>query len=55
MCIADSYSTKDLTLEWVSNEAIDLNDQLELPQFKLSRVEREDRCVKKYKQTGVTS
>ena len=55
MCLVDSYSTQELTLEWVPGEAIVLNDQLELPQFELTEVEREEHCVKKYEQTGLRS
>ena len=55
MCLVDSYSTQELTLEWVPGEAIVLNDQLERPQFELTQVEREEYCVKKYEQTGLRS
>ena len=44
----DAYTTEQLTFHWRDAEAVELNEELELPQFNLDKVSIVESCVKKY-------
>ena len=52
MLFTDAYTTQQLIFHWRDAEAVELNEELELPQFNLDKVSIVEKCVKKY-QTGI--
>ena len=44
----DAYTTEQLIFHWRDAEAVELNEELELPQFNLDKVSIVESCVKKY-------
>ena len=46
--VADSYETSDMLMEWDKEHAVELDDDLELPQFRLVDTTT-SHCVKRYK------
>ncbi len=51
---ADAYTTAQLVFQWKDDEAVELNEELELPQFNLDDVSIVKDCSKHY-HTGETS
>ena len=49
--IADAYTMNQLVFHWRQYEPVELNDELEMPQFNLEDYDVIDSCQKKY-QTG---
>ena len=52
--LSDSYVTRDLLLAWMDGDPIELDKELEMPQFEMYDVKLESDCVKNY-QTGQCS
>ena len=44
---SDAYSTEDLILNWKETDPVEVNDELELPQFDLTGVNHMN-CLRKY-------
>ena len=50
--VADSYETSDMLMEWDEAHGVELDDELQLPQFRLVDT-KTSHCVRHYK-TGST-
>ena len=46
--VTDSYETSDMLLEWEDDDPVDLDPDLQLPQFRLVE-HKTAQCVKRYK------
>ena len=51
MLFPDAYSTEDLVLKWKQDDPVEVNDELELPQFDLINTEHMD-CTRHYTTGG---